>query len=437
MGQCSECGDWNTLVEEVQEQTTGKKHSQAVQSIAYPEVELTESSFRRFSTGIDELDRVLGNDDASTGMVLGSVVLVGGEPGIGKSTLLTQVLLEQIKKPNSGKGPVVYVAGEESPSQIRLRMKRLAGNDITLNSLDQKAVVFVTGRSVEAILKECTKLSPRLVIVDSVQTLVSETLSGSAGSVGQVRMTADLCTSWAKQQHVPLFLVGHVTKEGSIAGPKVLEHIVDTVLEISGERTSELRLLRSVKNRFGATDEVGVFSMTEHGLTGVSDPSDVLVQTETRGTAGSSIVCLLEGTRPLLVEIQALVVKSQLAMPRRVGRGVELSRIQILSAVLEKHCKIPVSQFDIFVSISGGFKISEPALDLGIALAIASSWANVPLPEDAVSFGEVGLLGELRKVPYSDKREKEAKRLGFKTVISHSKTKRLSDALTKLNIKKK
>ena len=370
-------------------------------------------------------------------MVLGSVVLLGGEPGIGKSTLLTQVVLEQIKKSKTKEKNhlVVYIAGEESPSQIRLRMQRLSSKSLDDFSTDE--LVFVTGRSVESILKECSKLKPRLVIVDSIQTLVSETLAGSAGSVGQVKTCADLCTSWAKTHHVPLFLVGHVTKDGSIAGPKVLEHIVDTVLEISGERTSELRLLRSIKNRFGATDEVGVFSMAENGLQGVTDPSDVLVQTETRGTPGSSIVCLLEGTRPMLVEIQALVVRSQLAMPRRVGRGIELSRLQILSAVLEKHCAIPVSQFDIFVSISGGFKISEPALDVGIALAIASSWANVALPNDLVCFAEVGLLGELRKVPYSNKREKEAKRLGFKTVVSQDKFRRLSDVLMSLKLRKK
>lgn len=506
MGQCSNCGQWNSLVEEVAQRGVGDgggkkvagRGASAGKKISKSEIANLVTNFsqvgsvrgakRRFSTSIGELDRVLGG-----GMVAGMVVLVGGEPGIGKSTLLTQMLIgvvggeygvlgmeygddngetslsknKNAQKMSSGLnkntddvGPILYVSGEESPSQIALRINRILENEqfiyhlnsgkvsgeekrLKNSSLDSRSelksalneqLVFVTSTDVDEIISIISQKKPRLVIVDSIQTLTTDDLTGASGSVGQLRESTDRIVIVVKAQSIPTFLVGHVTKEGTIAGPKVLEHIVDSVLEISGERTGQLRLIRSLKNRFGATDEVGVFKLVEYGLEEVTNPSELFLEHQDQNVAGSAITCVMEGTRPLLVEVQALVVRSQLAMPRRVGRGIELSRIQVLSAVLQKHGKLPLGETDIFLSAAGGFKIKEPAVDLGLAMAIASSLKNKKLPQKTIFIGEIGLLGEIRSVSYLERRIKEAKRLGYKNIISRETHSRVIDVLKEMGL---
>lgn len=382
---------------------------------------------QRLSTGISEFDRVLGETTrqgkVQRGIVPGEVVLIGGEPGIGKSTLLTQMVVTMAADcPH-----LLYVAGEESPSQISLRINRIIG--IENNNYDQNEAAlrqkqlasrlkFLTTTDVDQLVTYIEQEKPSIVIVDSIQSLTTTELSGAAGSVGQLRETADRLTTVAKRFHVPIFLVGHVTKEGELAGPKILEHMVDAVLELSGERTGQLRLLRAIKNRFGATDEVGIFQVNDTGLSEVINPSQIFLGEHNQRAIGSAIACVMEGTRPLLVEVQALVVESQLAMPRRVGRGVQLSRLQVLAAVLQKHARLPLGSADIFVNIAGGFSVQEPAIDLAVCLAIASSYRNVALPAQTVFIGEVGLLGEVRQVSYAERRRKEAQRLGYASVVS-------------------
>lgn len=480
MGQCSDCGKWNTLVEEVMAgsnsgkkiagkgESAGKKLSKnEIDKIttSFTQVEAVGSSKKRFSTSIGELDRVLGG-----GLVGGMVVLVGGEPGIGKSTLLTQMLIGMVAlenntmddknevsgntKKQAGQKPFLYISGEESPSQIALRINRILDNEQFIyhlkkgshsgeqilrkkDELRQKLnleLIFVTSTDVDEIISVIEQKDPQLVIVDSIQTLSTDDLTGASGSVGQLRESTDRVVSAVKKIGVPTFLVGHVTKEGAIAGPKVLEHIVDSVLEINGERTGQLRLIRSLKNRFGATDEVGVFKLAEYGLEEVTNPSELFLENQDQEVAGTAIACVIEGTRPLLVEVQALVVNTQLAMPRRVGRGIELSRIQVLSAVLQKHGKLPLGDTDVFLSAAGGFVIKEPAVDLGLAIAIASSYRNKKIPQKTVFIGEIGLLGEIRSVSYLEKRIKEAKRLGYKNIISRETHKRVIDVLREMGL---
>jgi len=388
-GQCGSCGEWNTLVEEVVDSSAPKPVSTAkIKSsiVSLPEVESLSGAKSRFSTGIGEFDRVLGGEKNNKGMVPGAVMLIGGEPGIGKSTILTQMLVEILKNtdtsPKSKKklSPLMYVCGEENPSQIALRIERIAGSKLTKEQ--QELLLFVTSTDVDVITTHMEKERPSLVVVDSIQTITTAELSGVAGSVGQVRESTDKITKTAKKYHIPTFLVGHVTKDGKISGPKILEHIVDSVLELTGERTADLRLLRAIKNRFGATDEVGVFRVREFGYESVSNPSELFLTDDTKDISGSATVCVVEGTRPLLLEIQALVIGSQLAMPRRVGRGVQLSRIQVMAAVLQKHCRVPLGTNDIFVSVAGGFDVKEPAIDLGLAVAIASSLKNKTIPNE-------------------------------------------------------
>lgn len=438
-GQCSDCSGWNTLVEEVAESTPGrgvsvKDMDLTGKVIAFSEVELVETAKNRFSTTIGELDRVLGG-----GLVPGMVTLVGGEPGIGKSTLVTQVvvgLLQQVSDKNSTSGSlpkkplkpfsILYVSGEESPSQISIRINRFLNKEQKKSSLkvdksDPKALdslIFVTSTTAEEIVEIIVQRKPNLVIIDSIQTITSLELTGSSGSVGQLRESTEKITQIAKAFHIPVFLIGHVTKDGVIAGPKVLEHIVDAVIEISGERSGQLRLVRALKNRFGATDEVGVFQHDEYGLAEVTNPSELFLEQTETNVPGSATVGVMEGSRPLLVEVQALVNYSQLPMPRRIGRGIELSRVQVLAAVLQKHARLPLDSHDIFLNVAGGFTVKEPAVDLGLAVAIASSLKNVVVPDKAIFLGEVGLLGEIRKVSYLEKRIKEAKRLGFTRIIS-------------------
>jgi DNA repair protein RadA/Sms len=441
VGQCQSCSNWNTLVEEVSEVSkTGKKIKSDEKTsdftISLSQVDTLKSSKSRLSTFVDEFDRVLGGEKGNMGMVNGAVMLIGGEPGIGKSTLLTQVVVSMLvnqsdKKKNGSNSnqKIAYVCGEENPAQIALRIDRLKENDY-----EQDNLVFITSTNVDSIIKAIKKIKPEVVVVDSIQTVTTFDLSGSAGSVGQVRECAERLTSTAKSLSIPMFLVGHVTKEGTISGPKVLEHIVDSVLELNGDRTGDLRILRAIKNRFGATDEVGVFRMRDFGFESVSNPSEMFLEHSDVGVPGSATVCVMEGTRPLLVEIQGLVVASHLAMPRRVGRGIKLSRIQVLAAVLEKHCKLPLSSADIFASVAGGFNIKEPALDLGLAVAMASSLVNKPIKDKIAFIGEIGLLGEIRSVNLLDRRIKEAKRLGFKKVISKKTHSSIGAVLKELNL---
>jgi DNA repair protein RadA/Sms len=451
-GQCDSCGAWNTLVEQVVEKSgkgspSKKKLRVGNTLVKLSEVDSSEGYKKRISTKIGEFDRVLGSstlnsdDKNNNGIVPGAVMLIGGEPGIGKSTILTQLVVNLAASNDTG--PILYISGEESPSQIGLRIGRILDNEqnsakkrfgkASLNNIKEKTV-FVTSTDVDEVCQIIRKEKPYLIIVDSIQTLSTDDLAGAAGSAGQIRESADRITTTVKQLNIPTFLVGHVTKEGSIAGPKILEHIVDAVLELSGDRTGDLRILRAIKNRFGATDEVGVFKIDEYGLQEVSNPSQVFLEHLDMSVPGSSTVCVMEGTRPLLVEVQALVLKSQLAMPRRVGRGVELSRIQVLSAILEKHCGLPLGFTDLFLSIAGGIKVKEPSIDLGLAVAMASSLKNKSLPQKTIFIGEVGLLGEVRNVAYLDRRIKEAKRLGYTKVISRKTHKRVKDVLSELKL---
>ncbi len=416
---------------------------------SHSQVKATSSSKTRFSSALKEVDRVLGG-----GIVPGSMNLIGGEPGIGKSTLLTQMVLAMIgkrkktgedkpKREKQGFGSVFYICGEESPSQISLRTGRIVNNEQfikkygrgkdsgqVLGLIDQ-FLQFVTTTDVDQLVELIRQQQPSLVIVDSIQTMATQDLTGASGSIGQVRESTDRLVKVGKQLHIPMFLVGHVTKKGSIAGPKTLEHMVDSVLQLSGERTGQFRMLRALKNRFGATDEVGVFKLAEFGLEEVANPSELFLEGQQNKTPGSAVTCVMEGTRPLLIEVQALVNRTHLAMPRRVGRGIDLSRIQVLSAVLQKHANFPLSEHDIFLSAAGGFKVKEPGIDLGLAVAIASSLQEKTLPKKTVFMGEIGLLGEIRPVTYLERRIKEAKRLGFEHIISSKNYQQVNKVLKK------
>ena len=446
-GQCGSCGSWNSLIEEVQ--IASSKHQTtkiSATATSFNHIEAWQNG-ERLSTTINELDRVLGGE-SEQGLVPGEVILLGGEPGIGKSTLLTQVaigLLTNSTQKNQYSEEIVYVAGEESPQQVSLRIRRLLASrhnnkqqtktEAKLNSLDN--LIFLTTTDVDEIVGYLSKRPPKLVIVDSIQTLVTQDLSGSAGSIGQVREVTDRLIGVAKTHHIPMFLVGHVTKDGKLAGPMVLEHLVDAVLELKGEKTNELRILRSLKNRFGATDEVGVFRMTDEGYQEVSNPSEYFLETRATTEPGSAVSCVVEGTRPLLIEVQALVIPTYLPQPRRIGRGISANRLQILTAVLEKHAKIPLSRYDVFVSLAGGYESREPSLDLAICAALASSYADQPTPKGSVFIGEVGLLGEVRAAPLIARREKEATRLGYSSVFSRKQATVITKVLLEAKISKK
>lgn len=445
VGQCYECQVWNSMVEELPMDAVSNKKSSKKQkvedfTVSFSQVDALSASKSRLSTNIDEFDRVLGGEKSNYGMVLGSVMLIGGEPGIGKSTLLTQMVVSMLHAINKSKTDpeqkFMYVCGEENPAQVALRIERIAKQFHESIERVKDNLVFVTTGDVDAITSAMRKIKPKCVVVDSIQTVTTGDLNGAAGSVGQVRECAERLTSTAKALHIPMFLVGHVTKEGTISGPKVLEHIVDSVIELSGDRTGDLRILRAIKNRFGATDEVGVFRMREFGFESVTNPSELFLEYADFNVPGSATVCVMEGTRPLLVEIQALVVSSQLAMPRRVGRGINLPRIQVLSAVLQKHCQLPFGTTDVFASVAGGFDVKEPSVDLGLAVAMASSLNNKSIQEKTVFIGEMGLLGEIRSVNLLDRRIKEAKRLGYTNVISKKTHKSVKDVLSDFNLLK-
>ena len=425
------------MVEELQQtKKTTSKSTQKLEVIQYSQIK-TNDSVERVSTTIGELDRVLGGSEKQ-GLVPGEVILLGGEPGIGKSTLLTQVAIgmltnsvQKTSKPPS----VVYVAGEESPQQISLRIERIIASrhnntkqtkhETGLSSLHD-SLHFISSTDVDQIVDHLYKQQPSLVIIDSIQTLTTQDLSGSAGSIGQVREATDRLIQVAKSKHIPIILVGHVTKDGKLAGPMILEHLVDAVLELRGDKASELRILRSQKNRFGATDEVGVFRMSDTGYEEVTNPSEFFLETRENTEPGSAVACVMEGTRPLLIEVQALVIPTYLAQPRRIGRGLPSNRLQVLTAVLEKHVGIPLSQRDVFVSLAGGFESREPSLDLAICVALASSYYGKATPNNAVFVGEVGLLGEIRSAPMVSRREKEAIRLGYTKLFSRTSATTLS-----------
>jgi DNA repair protein RadA/Sms len=398
-GQCPACGQWNTLVETIVEaagnrfsgQHQGLAQSAPVQSLA----EIEAIDVPRFGTGIEEFDRVLGG-----GLVPGGVVLIGGDPGIGKSTLLLQALANLSHMKN-----VLYVSGEESGAQIALRAKRLA--------VDARELKLQAEIQLEKILNTLASHKPQVAVIDSIQTLYSDALTSAPGSVAQVRECAAQLTRVAKQSGITIILVGHVTKEGALAGPRVLEHIVDTVLYFEGDTHSSFRLVRAFKNRFGAVNELGVFAMTEKGLKGVSNPSALFLSQHDNQVPGSCVMVTQEGTRPLLVEIQALVDTSHLPNARRLSVGLEQNRLAMLLAVLHRHAGIAAFDQDVFINAVGGVKITEPAADLAVLLAINSSMRNKPLPRGLVVFGEVGLAGEIRPAPRGQERLREAAKLGF------------------------
>ncbi|MDO8570715.1 MAG: DNA repair protein RadA [Candidatus Daviesbacteria bacterium] len=441
LGKCPECGTWNSLVETVEEssarQLQGRQSSvkratmQRATIINLSEIE--KQHYPRISTNLEEFDRCLGG-----GIVPGSVVLVSGDPGVGKSTLLLQMALGLnysvgvgFSDPNvkGGKTPplqsnVLYIAGEESAQQIKIRADRI----------DPKASLAILNETDVDIIGEVirgskdSKESWGLVIIDSIQTMETMDLSGVAGSVGQVRECSHRLQKLAKSLHIPIFIVGHITKDGSIAGPKTLEHLVDVVLSLEGESTSNFRILRATKNRFGSTDEIGIFEMGEKGMMEVQNPSKIFLE-EKVNAPGSAVVATLNGMRPILVEIQALVTKSFLPIPKRVGSGIDNNRLQLLVAVLQSRMKLPVFDKDIFVNVTGGLKVIEPACDLGICMAIISSLKDQEISNKTVLVGEVGLLGEVRGVRGIDKRSAEAKKLGFTKVISSENAKNLTEAI--------
>jgi len=363
----------------------------------------------RLKSGFEEFDRVVGG-----GIVPGSVTLLAGDPGIGKSTLLLHII---------SRIGGLYVSGEESAEQIKLRAKRMG--------VEGENIIVFAENNLEGILGGLDALKQGgiapLVVIDSIQTLHSDELSGMSGSVGQIRYCAEKLVAYAKTSGVPVIIIGHVTKEGEIAGPKILEHMVDTVLYLEGERYQDARILRTLKNRFGAVEEVGIFEMRENGLLEIANPSEIFLKDRVKNVPGSVVTVIMEGSRPLLIEIQALVVSSQLAIPRRVGNGVDYNRLQLLTAVLQKRLGIPLATFDIFVNVSGGLKIAEPAADLAVSLAIISSFKNKALDSKTAAFGEVGLLGEIRGVGYEERRIREAKRLGFTVQLTSKTTRSLRD----------
>lgn len=400
MGQCPGCKAWNTFVEEKVVTGTRKHTVKAVTSVPASILEVTTSEETRIGTGTKELNRVLGG-----GIVKGSLVLIGGDPGIGKSTLLLQVCRNLTNKGHR----VLYVSGEESVQQIKMRAERLG--------TFQKDMYLYCETDLDVIASAIDKIAPEVMVIDSIQTMMLEYVNNAAGSVSQVRETTNRLMQIAKQSNIAIFIVGHVTKEGTVAGPRTLEHMVDTVLYFEGERSSNYRILRSVKNRFGATNEIGVFEMKQNGLWEVKNPSEVMLEGRPVDAAGSTVVCSMEGTRPLLIEIQALVAQTNFQMPRRTTVGIDFNRVNLLMAVLEKRAGIHLGSCDAYVNLTGGIRLSEPAIDLGIVLALVSSYRNRPIDDHTIIFGEVGLTGEVRSVSMAEQRVKEAAKLGFTTCI--------------------
>jgi len=408
LGRCPSCGEWNTYVEEVIESAPNRRSATAngAKSSPRPLPQIEGGADEdRLPISIAEFARVLGG-----GIVPGSLVLIGGDPGIGKSTLLLQTAVELATT-----GPILYVSGEESPSQIKMRADRLASDKSTKGLTD--SLFIVTETNLESILHHVESIKPRVLIIDSIQTVYDPAIDNSAGSVTQLRECADRFRNLAKSSGLAVFLIGHVTKEGIIAGPRLLEHMVDTVLYLEGDRFQSFRLLRAVKNRFGATDEVGVFEMQGRGLVEVPNPSEAFLAERVVNSPGSAIAVTMEGTRPLLVEVQGLTSPTAFGNPRRSGNGIDLNRLLLITAVLTRRLGLKLGDQDVFVNVVGGLSIGEPAADLAVAAAIASSVWDRPLKADCVLIGEVGLSGELRRVPHTAARLKEAAALGFKTAV--------------------
>lgn len=404
VGKCPDCGEWNTFVEEIihvdkrKISSKGKDKSDFKISNLSRLSEIDVSLDKRTKTSISELDRVLGG-----GIISGSVVLVGGDPGIGKSTLMIQ-LADKIKNKT-----ILYVSGEESQKQIKLRAERLgfAGDEFYI----------LSETSMEIIAAVVDRLEPDIVIIDSIQTIYRTELESSAGSISQLRECTAAIIQIAKAKSISFFLIGHITKEGVIAGPKVLEHMVDTVLQFEGERTHAYRILRAIKNRYGSTNEIGVFEMTGTGLIEVTNPSEVFLSQRNTGISGSTVSASIEGTRPILIEVQALVSSSGYSVPQRTSTGFDYKRLAILIAVLEKKLGLHLSKFDVFLNIAGGIRIDEPSIDLAAAMSICSSFRETPIESDMLVLGEIGLSGEIRTISFADRRIQEAAKLGFKKIV--------------------
>ena len=417
MGKCPACSEWNSFFEEKVVSTknsSSKSNKEKVKPVELNKIEGRENA--RTSTGFEELDRVLGG-----GLVDGSLVLLGGEPGIGKSTLILQIC-NKIKTD----GKVLYVSGEESAQQVKIRADRL--------NVKNDNLLFLSETDINNIEDEIINIKPSLVIIDSIQTMYSDEITYAPGSVSQVREITSKVMRMCKENGITTILIGHVTKDGNIAGPRVLEHMVDTVLYLEGERYFAYRILRGVKNRFGSTNEIGMFEMQNEGLVEIDNPSSILISERNDNSAGSIIVASIEGTRPLLVEFQALTTGSVYGLPRRTANGIDYNRLTLLIAVLEKKSGLLLGNQDVYLNVVGGLKINEPAIDLGILLATASSFKNIPIPRNVVALGEVGLTGEVRAINLIDKRLKEAEKLGFKTCIIPESNKKLLKDNYKLDI---
>lgn len=414
LGKCPACNEWNTFFEQKLTKTSSGKIKEKTEIVQLNKVEKKETT--RIKTEIGELDRVLGG-----GFVNGSLTLLGGEPGIGKSTLILQIC-DKIKVD----GKVLYVSGEESAEQIKIRADRLKVNKDNL--------LFLAETDIDNVEEALEKSEAKFVIIDSIQTMYSESISASSGSISQVREITARIMKMCKQKAITTIIIGHVTKDGNIAGPRVLEHMVDTVLYLEGERYFSYRILRGVKNRFGSTNEIGMFEMENEGLIEITDPSSILISEKEGNPAGSVIVPTIEGSRALMLELQALSTPSVFGMPRRNSAGIDYNRITLLMAVLEKRAGFNLGAQDVYVNIVGGMKVNEPAIDLGIIVAVASSFKNVSISEDLVVIGEVGLTGEVRSVNMIEKRIKEAEKLGYKTCIIPESNKKLLKEKFKLDI---
>ena len=409
LGKCPACNEWNTFYEEKEQKVVGTdgKQKTAAKPTLLKNVEGKEAL--RVHTGYQELDRVLGG-----GLVKGSLVLVGGEPGIGKSTLILQLCNKIASLGEDSK--VLYVSGEESAEQVKLRADRLG--------INSDNIMFLGETDIDAVDSEITSMNPKLVVIDSIQTMYSSEITSAPGTVSQVREITARIMRVCKQNQITTIIIGHVTKDGNIAGPRVLEHMVDTVLYIEGERYFSYRIVRSVKNRFGSTNEVGMFEMQNEGMIEVTNPSSILISEGSDKYSGSVIICTIEGTRPLLVEVQALTTMSVYGIPKRTANGMDYNRVSVLIAVLEKRLHIPLGMQDIYLNIVGGIKVNEPSIDLGVILAAVSSYKNVSIDKKLVAIGEVGLTGEIRRINNIEKRLKEAEKLGFKTCIIPESNKR-------------
>ncbi len=401
-GKCNSCGEWETL----EEVATGKGKSGSGKIVLASEPlsldKVDTKKFERIKTNIEEFDRVLGG-----GVVLGSLVLLGGDPGIGKSTLLLQSLVGISKNKNIDK--ILYISGEESAQQIKLRAERLKIND--------KKIFLLSEVNLENVIATIEIEKPNLVIIDSIQTIFSDNITSAAGSIAQVKNATEGLMHVAKKENIPVFVVGHVTKEGGIAGPKALEHLVDVVLYLEGDRYQSFRILRGIKNRFGKTSEVGIFEMEEEGMIEVKNPSKVFLEERLEGASGVAVSAIIEGNRPFLVEIQALVSRSYFGYPKRTASGFDLNRLNLLIAVIEKRAGADLGSSDVYLNIVGGIKVRENSVDLATALAIISAAKNKIIGDDVAIFGELGLSGEIRSIPSLEKRIEEAKRLGFKTIV--------------------